>query len=77
LNTKTKVLEITTKQSDFVEGNKLATGKDLIESAGLYLKKQGDFDLDIDQNSFMSFIGAEKEGTRRKVLLLLLLFWYY
>ena len=59
--TKTKVLEISTKEQDFLVGNKLSNGKDLIEEPGLYMKiKQGNFNVNIDQDSFKSFIGSGK-----------------
>ena len=58
---KTKILEITTKDQNFIEGNKLATGQDLIEQPGLYMKiKQGNFNITIDKDSFQSFIGSVK-----------------
>lgn len=58
---KTKVLEISSKDSDFIVGNKLANGQDLVEEPGLYMKiKQGNFDVDINQDSFKSFIGTGK-----------------
>lgn len=58
---KTKVLEISMKDEDFIKNNKLSNGKDLIEQVGLYMKiKQGNFDVDIDQDSFQSFIGSAK-----------------
>jgi hypothetical protein len=52
---RTKVLEIAIKEPDFILGNKLNNGSDLVESSGLFMKKQGDFNVEIDQNSFMSF----------------------
>ncbi len=58
---RTKVLEISVKEQDFIVGNKLANGSDLIESPGLFMKiKQGDFNVEIDQNSFISFLGSGK-----------------
>lgn len=61
---KTKVLEIATKEQDFIKDNKLATGEDLVEQPGLYMKiKQGGFNMNIDQDSFQTFAGF---GKRRK-----------
>lgn len=58
---KTKVLEIATKDQDFIAGNKLSNGQDLVEDAGLYMKiKQGNFDTDIDEDSFRTFSGFGK-----------------
>ena len=58
---KTKILEISTKAEDFISGNKLATGQDLIEQPGLYMKiKQGNFNITIDQDSFQTFSGFGK-----------------
>lgn len=58
---KTKVLEITTKDEDFILGNKLSNGQDLIEQPGLYMKiKQGNFNVDIDDDSFKTFSGFGK-----------------
>lgn len=55
-----KVLEISTQAKDFIEGNVTASGKDLIEESGLYMKfKQGNFDVNVDQDSFRSFEGFE------------------
>ncbi len=63
---KTKVLEITTKDEDFIKGNTLATGTDLIEQPGLYMKiKQGSFNINIDQDSFQSFVGFGKRRYAR------------
>lgn len=58
---KTKVLEITTKSEDFISGNLMSNGEILIESPGLYMKiKQGNFDIDIDQDAFKTFSGFGK-----------------
>lgn len=58
---KTKIIEISNKSEDFIVGNKLSTGTDLIEQPGLYMKiKQGSFNITIDQDSFQSFIGFGK-----------------
>ena len=58
---KTKILEISNKDEDFIKGNKLADGQDLVENTGLFIKiKQGDFDIDIDTDSFRSFTGNGK-----------------
>jgi len=63
---KTKVLEIATKDQDFIKDNKLATGVDLIEQPGLYMKiKQGSFDMDIDQDSFQTYAGFGKRRYAR------------
>lgn len=58
---KTKVLEITEKEQDFIPGNNLGNGQPLIEQPGLYMKiKQGSFDIDIDQDSYQTFSGTAK-----------------
>jgi hypothetical protein len=58
---KIKVLEVSTQERDFIEDNKLATGKDLIEESGLYMKiKQGPFNINIDDNTFRTFQGFGK-----------------
>lgn len=58
---KAKVLEVTSNLSDFIDGNKLPNGKDLIEESGLYMKiKQGDFNINIDDNTFVSYTGFLK-----------------
>jgi hypothetical protein len=63
---KTKVIEVLTNSEDFIKGNKLATGADLIEQPGLYMKiKQGSFNMNIDQDSFQSFIGFGKRRYAR------------
>jgi hypothetical protein len=57
----TKVLEIATKDQDFVQGNQISSGQDLIESSGLYMKlKQGSFNINVTQESFQSFLGYGK-----------------
>lgn len=59
--TKIKVLEISIKDEDFLKGNKLANGQDLIEQQGLYMKiRQGNFNITIDRDSFQSFLGSSK-----------------
>ncbi len=61
---KTKVIEIAIKEEDFIKGNKIAAGTDLIEQPGLYMKiKQGSFNMNIEQDSFQSYIGF---GKRRR-----------
>ena len=63
---KTKVLEIAIRDEDFIKGNKLASGNDLIEQPGLYMKiKQGGFNMNIDQDSFKTFAGFGKKRYAR------------
>lgn len=56
---KVKVLEVADKESDFITGNLLETGANLIEKSGKYIKiKQGAFDLTVDEDSVKSFSGS-------------------
>lgn len=59
---KVKVLEIATKDKDFIKDNTIGdTTKPLIEEPGLYMKiKQGDFDMNIDEDSFKNYHGYLK-----------------
>lgn len=58
---KAKVLEISTQDKNFIEGNLISNGEELVESSGLYMKiKQGNFDLNIDEDSFQTFEGRGK-----------------
>lgn len=58
---KVKVLEVSTKESDFIVGNELSNGDELIEESGLYFKiKQGNFDINIDSDSFKEYSGSGK-----------------
>lgn len=59
--TKVKVLEITNQASNFIAGNVLENGDELIEEGGLYFKiKQGSFDANITNNSFKTYSGHLK-----------------
>jgi hypothetical protein len=56
---KVKVLEVADKESDFITGNLLETGANLVEKSGKYIKiKQGVFDLTVDEDSVKSFSGS-------------------
>jgi len=58
---KAKVLEIKEQDKNFIVGNLLSGGNELVEESGLYMKiKQGNFDINIDENSFMTFSGSGK-----------------
>lgn len=51
---KTKVLALEAKSKDFIEGNKNASGEDIIEPAGLYMKiKPSNFSAKYTENSFI------------------------
>lgn len=59
---KAKVLEIADKQKDFIPGNLLSTGNDLIEGSGLYMKiKQGNFNMNIDVSTFKIYEGFKSQ----------------
>ena len=56
-----KVIEVATKTSDFIPNNVTAGGDDLIEESGLYFKiKQGAFNINIGDNSFVTYYGFGK-----------------
>ena len=56
-----KVLEVSTQVRDFIEGNVLENGDDLIEDSGLYFKiKQGAFDINLGAESNRVFEGFGK-----------------
>jgi hypothetical protein len=56
-----KVLEVSTQVRDFIEGNVLENGDDLIEESGLYFKiKQGAFDINLGAESNRVFEGFGK-----------------
>ena len=58
---KVKVLEIVDQPANFISGNELSTGEELLEEEGLYFKiKQENFDIDITDQSFQSYIGRGK-----------------
>lgn len=60
--TKTKVLALEAKGKDFIEGNKNAAEKDIIEPAGLYMRlKPSNFSADYTENSFIDE-GEVSEG---------------
>lgn len=56
-----KVLEVKDQQENFISGNVLSSGDDLVEQPGVYMKiKQGDFNINIDQDSFVTYRGTGK-----------------
>lgn len=58
---KVKVLEIKEQEKNFITGNLLSNGNELVEYPGTYMKiKQRDFDMNIDDDSFISFSGYGK-----------------
>ncbi len=58
---KVKVIEIKDQQANFIAGNELSSGQELIEEDGLYFKiKQDNFDINITDESFRSYIGRGK-----------------
>ena len=60
-NIQIKVLEVATNQRDFIPNNLMPNGDDLIEESGLYFKiKQGAFDINVPDNSFVTYEGFGK-----------------
>jgi hypothetical protein len=58
---KARVLEVVSQDANFISGNLLANGNELLEQSGLYFKiKQGNFDINIGQSAFKSYIGSGK-----------------
>lgn len=58
---KVKVLEVVQQDANFISGNLLSNGDELLEEAGLYFKiKQGDFNINVTQDDFKSYIGYGK-----------------
>ena len=58
---KIKVLEVTTQARDFLPDNETEGGDPIIEDSGLYFKiKQGNFDINIDSDSFVTYEGFLK-----------------
>lgn len=56
-----KVIEVATKASDFIPNNVTSGGDDLIEESGLYFKiKQGAFNINIGDNTFVTYEGFGK-----------------
>jgi hypothetical protein len=56
-----KVIEVANNSSNFIQGNLISNGDELIEESGLYFKiKQGNFDINIDANSHSLFEGFGK-----------------
>ena len=55
---KVRVLEVTEKNTDFIEGNTNGDGDDIIEEAGLYMKiKPTGFDMNFDDATARTFEG--------------------
>lgn len=58
---KVKVLEVVNQDKNFISGNLLSNGDELLEESGLYFKiKQGDFNINVTQDAFKSYIGLGK-----------------
>jgi hypothetical protein len=56
-----KVIEVANNSSNFIQGNLISNGDELIEESGLYFKiKQGNFDINIDADSHSLFEGFGK-----------------
>jgi hypothetical protein len=56
---KVRVLEIASKNKDFIEGNEDSDGNELIEEAGLYMKiKPTGFDMNFDNSTARSYEGS-------------------
>lgn len=54
-----KVLEVSNNTSNFISGNYLTTGGELLEIAGTYIKvKQGTFNLNVNQQAIKEFSGS-------------------
>lgn len=57
----TRVIEIVDQPANFISGNLLTNGEELLEESGLYMKiKQGNFDINITDESFKTFAGRGK-----------------
>lgn len=57
-----KVLEVTTQAKDFLPDNFTDEDNPIVEDSGLYFKiKQGNFDINIDSNSFVTYEGFLKK----------------
>lgn len=60
---KAKVLEVVSQSANFITGNVLVNGDEVLEEAGLYFKiKQGNFDINVTQDAFKTYSGI---GSRR------------
>ncbi len=56
---KTKVLEVVTQSTDFIEDNELEGGSPILEKAGLYIKiKPEGFSLDFSVDTMREFVGG-------------------
>ena len=59
--TQIKVIEVTNNSKNFIDGNLLENGDELIEESGLYFKiKQGAFDINLGSDSNRTFEGYGK-----------------
>lgn len=57
---KVRVLEIVTKDKDFIEGNENVDGDEIIEEAGVYMKiKPEGFDMNIDDATSRTYYGSQ------------------
>mgnify|MGYP001814785583 CR=1 FL=1 len=55
---RTRVLEIATKERNFIEGNEDSEGNEIIEEAGVYMKiKPVGFDMNFDDSTIRSYSG--------------------
>jgi hypothetical protein len=58
---KVKVIEVVSQPSNFISGNLINSGAQLIEESGLYFKiKQGRFDMNVTSNDYLTFSGSLK-----------------
>jgi hypothetical protein len=58
---KVKIIEIKDQPANFISNNLLASGEELLEESGLYFKiKQGNFNMNITDESFATFSGSGK-----------------
>jgi len=57
----TRVIQIVDQPANFISGNLLTNGEEILEEAGLYMKiKQGNFDANVTDQSFQTFLGLGK-----------------
>lgn len=56
---KVRVLEVTTKEEDFLEDNENVNGEPIVEEAGLYMKiKPVGFDMNFNNSTTRTFVGS-------------------
>ena len=64
---KTRVLEVTQKTKDFIEGNKDSEDNDIIEEEGLYMKiKPRGYDMSFTENAIINVYRVRSAGKNRQ-----------